>query len=56
MDREQIIKQIFSLKAAAVEQGFDWPTNDDPATASTTQLPYFLESIKEFFEEEGVSF
>jgi hypothetical protein len=54
MNREQIIKEIFSLKTAATGRGFDWPTNDDPETASTTQLHYFLESIKEFLVEEGI--
>lgn len=55
MNREQIIKEIFTLKATAVGVGFDWPTNDDPETASTTQLHNFLEMVKEFLEEEGVS-
>ena len=51
MNREQIIKDIFSLKATAIGHGFDWPTDDDPETASTTQLHYFLESLREFFLE-----
>lgn len=53
MNREQIIKEIFSLKASAISRGFDWPTDDDPETASTLQLHHFLESVKEFLVEEG---
>lgn len=54
MNREQIIKDIFTLKTTAIENGFDWPTNDNPNTATDIQLHHFLETLQEFFLEEGI--
>jgi hypothetical protein len=59
MNREQIIKDILSLKDTAINHGFDWPTDDDgrhgdPENASTIQLDFFLKELREFFLDEGI--
>jgi hypothetical protein len=52
MNREQIIKDIFTLKNTAIEKGYDWPTNDNPNTATDIQLHYFLQTVNDFLESE----
>ena len=56
---QNLIDEIFTLKAEAVKQGFDWPTHkvdghqldqDDAAETPNEILELFLQDLKDFFE------
>lgn len=45
--KKALIKEILELKAQAIENGFDWPT-EDPENASFEDLQDFLEEVSDY--------
>jgi flagellin-like hook-associated protein FlgL len=50
--KNEVIKEIQSLKEIAINAGFDFPTQD-PETASLEELTEFLEEIKQYLKNES---
>jgi len=49
--KNEVIKEIQSLKETAINAGFDFPTQD-PETATLKELTEFLKELKQYLKDE----